>query len=315
MSATAVPTATLTGKPVTARRAPGRKRGDARTALFFLLPNGVGFLVFTITPLIASLVLSFFSWPLIGKTSFIGLGNYVTLLTKDTTFRSAVYNTLYFVAAYVPLNVVVAMGVAVWLQGYSRSRRILRVIFFVPVLTPLVADAVVWSLLLTTRSGLIDSVIHGAFHAQGPEWLSAPQWAMPSIIIVAVWQGFGYNMLLFTAGIHAIPDMYYDASKIDGASRWRTFWSVTVPLLSPSLFFGIVLTVITSFQVFDLAYILTNGGPGTSSTTLVYWLFEKGFNDYAMGYASAIAWLLFLMVIVITAIEMRLQRRWVHYES
>jgi multiple sugar transport system permease protein len=138
---------------------------------------------------------------------------------------------------------------------------------------------------------------------------------MPSIIIVAVWQGFGYNMLLFTAGIHAIPDMYYDASKIDGASRWRTFWSVTVPLLSPSLFFGIVLTVITSFQVFDLAYILTNGGPGTSSTTLVYWLFEKGFNDYAMGYASAIAWLLFLMVIVITAIEMRLQRRWVHYES
>ena len=153
----------------------------------------------------ASLVLSFFAWPLIGRTSFIGLQNYVTLFTKDTTFRSAIVNTLYFVAAYVPLNVVVAMTVAVWLQGYSRSRRILRVVFFVPVLTPLVADAVVWSLLFTNRNGLFDSVLHGLFHVQGPEWLSAPQWAMPSIIIVAVWQGFGYNMLLFTAGLHAIP--------------------------------------------------------------------------------------------------------------
>jgi multiple sugar transport system permease protein len=260
-------------------------------------------------------VLSLFSWPLTGKASFIGLQNYVTLLTKDTTFHSAVYNTLYYVGAYVPLNIVVALGVAVWLQGYSRSRRILRVIFFVPVLTPLVADAVVWSLLLTTRNGLIDSIIHGLFGVQGPEWLSAPQWAMPSIIIVAVWQGFGYNMLLFTAGIHAIPDMYYDAAKVDGASRWRMFRSITIPLLSPSLFFGIILTVITSFQVFDLAYILTEGGPGTSSTTIVYWLFEKGFNDYAMGYASAIAWLLFLIVIVLTGLQMRLQRRWVHYES
>jgi multiple sugar transport system permease protein len=315
MSATAVRIAAPTVERAAPGRAPGHRRGDARTALFFLLPNGVGFLVFTIAPLIASLVLSLFSWPLTGRASFIGLQNYVTLLTKDSTFHSAVFNTFYFVVAYVPLNIAVALGVAVWLQGYSRSRRILRVVFFVPVLTPLVADAVVWSLLLTTRNGLIDSVIHGVFHVQGPEWLSAPQWAMPSIIMVAVWQGFGYNMLLFTAGIHAIPDMYYEASKIDGASRWRTFRSITVPLLSPSLFFGTILTVITSFQIFDLAYILTDGGPGTSSTTIVYWLFEKGFNDYAMGYASAIAWLLFLIVIVITGIQMRLQHRWVHYES
>ena len=312
MSATVVPTANSTINPVRAHR---RKRGDARTAFFFLLPNGVGFAVFTLAPLIASLVLSFFAWPLIGKTSFIGLQNYVTLFTKDTTFRSAIVNTLYFVAVYVPLNIIVAMTVAVWLQGYSRSRRILRVVFFVPVLTPLVADAVVWSLLFTNRDGLIDSIIHTVFRVQGPEWLSAPQWAMPSIIIVAVWQGFGYNMLLFTAGLHAIPETFYDASKIDGASRWRTFWNITIPLVSPSLFFGILLTVITSFQVFDLAYILTDGGPGTSSTTIVYWLFEKGFNDYAMGYASAIAWVLFLIVIVVTGIQMRLQRHWVFYES
>jgi len=312
MSATAVPITTTTAGPRPANR---RNRSDARTALLFLLPNGVGFLVFTIAPLIASLVLSLFSWPLIGTTRFVGLQNYITLFSKDTTFRSAIVNTVYFVAAYVPLNIIVAMSVALWLQGYGRTRRILRVIFFVPVLTPLVADAVVWSLLFTTRNGLIDSIIHGIFRVQGPEWLSAPQWAMPSIIIVAVWQGFGYNMLLFTAGLHAIPETFYDASQIDGASRWRTFWSITVPLLSPSLFFGIILTVITSFQVFDLAYILTDGGPGTSSTTIVYWLFEKGFNDYAMGYASAIAWVLFLIVIVITGIQMRLQRRWVFYET
>ena len=315
MATVVVPTQTPTAGSLGVGAKPPKRRSDARTALFFLLPNGIGFLVFTIAPVLATLVLSLYSWPLTGKATFAGLENYVLLLTKDTTFHSAIYNTLYFVAAYVPLNVAVALGVAVWLQGYGRGRRILRVIFFVPVLTPLVADSVVWSLLYTNRNGLIDSVIHGAFGVQGPEWLSDPKWAMPAIILMSVWQGFGYNMLLFTAGIHAVPETYYDAARVDGASKWRSFRSITIPLISPSLFFGIVLTVITSFQVFTQAYVLTAGGPGTSSTTLVYWLFEKGFTDYAMGYASAIAWVLFLIVIVLTIVQLRLQRRWVHYEA
>jgi multiple sugar transport system permease protein len=304
--------------PVAGAAVPGaprrKRRTDARAALVFLLPNGVGFLVFTIAPVVASLVLSLYSWPLIGTSHFAGLENYTNLFTKDETFRAAIVNTFYFVAAYVPLNIAVSLGLAVWLRGYSRGRRILRVVFFVPVLTPLVADAVVWSLLYTNRTGLIDSVIHGLFGVQGPEWLSAPQWAMPSIIIMSVWQGFGYNMLLFTAGIHAVPEMYYDAARVDGASRWRMFRSVTVPLISPSLYFGILLTVITSFQVFTQVYVLTTGGPGTSSTTVVFWLFEKAFNQYALGYASAIAWVLFVIVIIFTIIQTRLQRRWVHYE-
>jgi multiple sugar transport system permease protein len=265
-------------------------------------------------PLVATLVLSLYNWPLTGKVGFTGLSNYATLFTKDATFRSALWNTLYFVVAYVPLNIIVSLGMATWLQGYSRNRRILRVIFFVPVLTPLVADSVVWSLLYSNRNGLIDSSIHTLFGIQGPQWLSSPRWVMPAIIIMSVWQGFGYNMLLFTAGIHAIPDMFHEAAIIDGASRWRRFWHITVPLLSPSLYFGIVLTVITSFQVFTQAYILTDGGPGTSSTTVVQWLFNEGFNDYQMGYACAIAWILFMIVIVITGIQARMQRRWVHYE-
>jgi multiple sugar transport system permease protein len=137
---------------------------------------------------------------------------------------------------------------------------------------------------------------------------------MPCIIIMSVWQGFGYNMLLFTAGIHAVPETYYDAARVDGASRLRTFRSVTVPLISPSLFFGLVMTVISSFQVFAQAYVLTDGGPGSSSTTIVLWLFEKGFDDYALGYAAAIAWVLFVIIIIFTIIQLRLQRRWVHYE-
>ncbi len=304
--------------PVTAapaRVAPKRKRrSDAKAAFVFLLPNGVGFLVFTIAPVVASLVLSFFAWPLMGKSHFVGFGNYRALFTEDPTFRAAIVNTLYFVAAYVPLNIVVSLGLANWLRGYTRGRRILRVVFFVPVLTPLVADAVIWSLLFTNRNGLIDSIIHGVFGVQGPEWLSDPHWAMPSIIIMSVWQGFGYNMLLFTAGIHAVPETYYDAARVDGASRWRMFRSVTVPLISPSLYFGTVLTIITSFQIFTQAYILTDGGPGSSSTTVVEWLFEKGFNEYALGYASAIAWVLFVIVIIVTVVQLRLQRRWVHYE-
>jgi multiple sugar transport system permease protein len=315
MATVVVPTPAPTAGSVRVGAKPRKRRSDARTAFFFLLPNAVGFLVFTIVPVLASLVLSLYSWPLTGKATFTGLENYILLLTKDTTFHSAVYNTLYFVAAYVPLNIAVALGVAVWLQGYGRGRRLLRVVFFVPVLTPLVADAVVWSLLYTNRNGLIDSVIHGVFGVQGPEWLSDPKWAMPAIVIMSVWQGFGYNMLLFTAGIHAVPQTYYDAGRVDGASKWRLFRSITIPLISPSLFFGIMLTVITSFQVFTQVYVLTSGGPGTSSTTLVYWLFEKGFNDYAMGYASAIAWVLFLIVIILTIIQLRLQRRWVHYEA
>jgi len=298
-----------------ARLAPRRRRrSDAPAAAAFLLPNAIGFLVFTIAPVVASLVLSFYAWPLTGTPHFAGLGNYRDLFEKDETFRAAIVNTFYFVAVYVPLNIAVSLGLAVWLRGYSRSRKILRVVFFVPVLTPLVADAVVWSLLFTNRNGLIDSTIHGLFGVQGPEWLSAPQWAMPSIIIMSVWQGFGYNMLLFTAAIHAVPELYYDAARVDGASRWRLFRSVTVPLISPSLFFGIMLTIITSFQIFTQAYVLTDGGPGTSSTTIVFWLFQKAFNDYALGYASAIAWVLFIIVIIFTVIQVRLQRRWVHYE-
>lgn len=315
MATAVVATHTPTAGALPAGAKPRKRRSDALTAFFFLLPNAIGFLVFTIAPVLASLVLSLYSWPLTGKARFTGLENYILLLTRDTTFHSAVYNTLYFVAAYVPLNIAVALGVAVWLQGYGRGRRILRVVFFVPVLTPLVADSVVWSLLYANRDGLIDTVIHGIFGVQGPEWLSDPKWAMPAIIFMSVWQGFGYNMLLFTAGIHAVPSTYYDAARVDGASRWRVFRSITVPLISPSLFFGIMLTVITSFQVFTQVYVLTDGGPGTSSTTLVYWLFEKGFNDYAMGYASAIAWVLFLIVIILTIVQLRLQRRWVHYEA
>jgi multiple sugar transport system permease protein len=291
-----------------------KKRGDGRAALLFLLPNGVGLLVFTVVPVLASLVLSLFDWPLIGSTHFVGLGNYKALATADPTFRAALLNTFYFVAAYVPLNLVVSLGLAMWLRGYSRGKRILRVLFFVPVLTPLVGDAVVWSLLYTNRTGMFDSIFHAIFGGQGPEWLSAPQWAMPAIILMSVWQGFGFNMLLFTAGIHAVPEMYYDAACVDGASRWRTFRSVTLPLISPSLYFGILLTVITSFQVFAQVDVLTAGGPGTSSTTIVYWLFQKAFTDYALGYASAIAWALFVIVIGFTMVLVRLQRRWVHYE-
>jgi multiple sugar transport system permease protein len=304
------------GGTVQTRAAPGKKgRSDARAAWFFLLPNGVGFVVFTIAPVVASFVLSLYVWPLIGTSHFAGLENYINLFGKDPTFRAAILNTLYFVAGYLPLNIAISLGLAVWLQGYSRGKRILRVVFFVPVLTPLVADAVVWSLLYSNRNGLFDSVIHGLFHVQGPEWLSAPQWSMPAVIIMSVWQGFGYNMLLFTAGIHAVPEMYYDAARVDGASRWRQFRSITVPLISPSLYFGILLTVITSFQVFTQVAVLTNGGPGTSSTTVVYWLYQKAFDDYALGYASAMAWVLFIIVIIFTIIQMRLQRRWVHYEA
>ena len=187
-------------------------------------------------------------------------------------------------------------------------------VFFVPVLTPLVADSVVWSLLYTNRNGLIDSMIHGIFGAQGPSGSPPPSGRCPPSSSCPSGRASATTCSFSPPPSTQCLRLYYDAARVDGASSWRMFRSVTVPLISPSLFFGIMLTVITSFQIFTQAYVLTDGGPGTSSMTIVYWLFDKAFNDYALGYASAIAWVLFVIVIIFTIIQMRLQRRWVHYE-
>ena len=289
----------------------GRKETGA--ALGFLAPNLLGFLLFTLIPIVASLVLSFYEWPLLGEAVFTGLDNLVTLFTADPVFWEVVGNTAYFVIAYVGLNLILSLGLALWLTSNVRWKGAMRVIFFLPVVAPMVANAVVWRLLYTPEDGLIAWIFQTVAGTSGPNWLSSSTWAMPAVILMSLWQGFGYNMIIFIAGIESIPASIHEAAKIDGAGWWRRTASVTLPLLTPSLFFATVMTVISSLQVFAQPFILTGGGPGSSTTTLVFYLYQRGFQSYEMGYASSIAWSLFMIIMVITFIQFRGQKRWVHY--
>ena len=184
----------------------------------------------------------------------------------------------------------------------------------VPVfVTVTVAVALIWRWMYEPRAGIIDTVLR-AVGLPGPTWLGDPQWAMPAIIIMSVWKGFGYNMVLFLAGLQGIPVSLYEAAMIDGANAWQRFWQITLPLLSPMVFLAVVLTVISSFQVFDQAYVMTNGGPAGATNTIVLYIYQNGFQFFRMGYASAIAWVLFGVIFIFTLAQMRLQGRWVQYE-
>jgi len=301
-----------TGKVQKRRRA----RSDALAAYAFLLPNMVGFLIFTLGPLVASFVVSFFNWQLsVSSTppAFIGFGNYVKIFTQDPVFYTVVGNTLFYVTLYVSLNIVVSLSLALWLSTLTRWRNLFRILFFIPVMTPLVGVALVWALMYD-QHGVINWAL-SLVHIPPPGWIGSTQWAMPAILLLSVWQGFGYNMLVFSAGLQGIPQQYYEAAAIDGANTWRRFWHITLPQMSPSLFFGIVLTIISALQVFDQAYVLTSGGPGNATTTLVLYLFQNGFQYFHMGYASAIAWVLFAMIMAVTAVQFLAQKRWVYYEA
>jgi len=296
------------------RRRPGGRHG-ALLAASFLGFGGAGFLLFTVIPVILSVYISFFNWPLSGiGVHFVGLRNYQRAVTSYG-FGRIVLNVLYFVGCYVPANLVVSLGLAALLSPRShivKGKAGLRVVFFLPVVTPVVASSLVWSLIYG-QSGVFNKVL--GLVGLGPvPWLTSSEFAMPAIIIMSVWLGFGYNMILFIAGMTNIPDSLYDAAAIDGAGKVKQFFHVTLPLLSPLVFFGTLLTLITSFQVFTRAYVLTSGGPGNASTTLVLQLYDEAFRFFRLGYGSAIAVLLAFMILVVTGIAFMLQRRLVYYE-
>ncbi len=304
-----------TGSPTPSprKRRGGVGRRDLASALGFLAPNLLGFLVFTIIPIGASLLLAFYEWPLLGDAVFTGVDNFVRLFTQDPVFWQIVGNTLYFVVGYVLLNLIVALTMAIWLTSHVKWKGFLRFVFFLPVVSPMVANAVVWRLLYTPDDGLIAWLFQTFTGTSGPNWLGSSEWAMPAVILMSVWAGFGYNMIIFIAGIEGIPSSLYEAAAIDGAGWWSRLFRITLPMLTPSLFFATVMTIISSLQVFAQPFILTGGGPGSSTTTLVFYLYQKGFQAYEMGYASAIAWSLFVLIMFITVLQFRSQRKWVHY--
>jgi multiple sugar transport system permease protein len=311
MAVTSNADAATTSRAV-AVRSRSRSRGGW-TAALYLLPGLGGFTAFILVPLAGSLAISFFRWPLFGTPEFVGLDNYTRLLSHDPTFLTALVNTLIFAIVFTAANLLVALAIALWLNTKVKASGFFRVVFFLPVITPMVANALVWRLMLS-QDGIVNSVLR-QLGLDPPFWLSSSPWALLSVITMSVWQSFGYNVIVLGAGLGGIPKQILEAARIDGANAWQRLRFVILPQLSPALFFSSTLTMIGAFQVFAQPQILTGGGPGEATNTLVLYLYRSGFTFDRLGYASALAWMLFVVVMLVTALQFAGQRRWVSYDT
>jgi multiple sugar transport system permease protein len=297
--------------------APGRSfwtlgRREAVWGYLFLLPNMAGFLVFTGLAVVTAFGLSLTEWDLLIPPKLIGIANYRKLLTNDPVFRQVMINTVYFVGGVVPLDVVCSLGLALLLNRPIRAMGIYRAIYFVPVVTSLIAVAIVWQWLYHTDVGLINYALAGVGLPK-VNWLGSIEWAMPAVIFMSTWKAMGYYAVIFLAGLQGIPQHLYEAADIDGANSSQKFWKITLPLLSPTMFFVLVISIIQAFQVFGQIFIMTRGGPANATSTIVYFIYNNAFVWFRMGYAAAASWVLFAVIFAITILQTRWQRRWVHY--
>jgi multiple sugar transport system permease protein len=296
-----------------ARRPSGPLASEERWALAFLAPTLIGLAILSAGPIIAAFGISLTKWDLLTAPKFVGLDNFAALIA-DKRFTTALRNTTFYTATSVPLGLILALGLALALNQTIRGISWIRTAYFLPVVTSTTAIALVWAWIYSPQDGLLNQAL-GVVGLPGQRWIADPFWAMPSIVVMSVWQGLGTNVIIFLAGLQAIPTEYHDAASVDGAGRWARFRHVTLPLLTPSLFFTGILSLIDSFQVFDQVYVLARPGrPTDATTTLVYFIYENGFQNFKMGYAAAASWVLFIIVAVLTVFYFRSQRRWVHYQ-
>ncbi|WP_222847978.1 carbohydrate ABC transporter permease [Ruania zhangjianzhongii] len=294
--------------PATRRRRLGRAE---LAGWVFIAPLMLGILAFQLVPIVVSIVASFTDWDGITTPQFIGAENY-TGLAQDDLFWTTLRNTVLFTLGVIPLTTVGALLLAVLCQGKSRvSNVVFRTAYFTPYVTSIVAIGLVWGKLLAP-SGFFNSVL-GVVGIEGPNWLTDANWALPAVIVISAWQGIGYPMIILLGGLQGIDGSIEEAARIDGAGSGRRFFSITLPLLTPQLFFVLVTQFITSFQVFALIFVLTSGGPGNATNVYIYYLYQNAFTFGRLGYASAMAWILFIIIGAVTFLQLRLQKRWVFY--
>jgi multiple sugar transport system permease protein len=300
--------------PVATRRGlPGRRRGRyALTVAVFLLPSLVPLLAFVIGPMISAAWTSLHRWNLIGPLEWVGLDNYAHLLT-DAATGDAFLHTIWYIVGYLPIVYVGGLALALALNTRIRGRAALRGMFFLPVITSWVVVALVWRWLLSPSNGVVNNVL-AWFGVDGPGWWSDPAWAMPSIILASAWKDLGFVMVILLAGLQSINPDLYEAAQLDGAGWWRRLFSVTLPMLSPSTFFVVVLSLINGFQVFDQVYVMTGGGPNNSSQVVVQQVYDLTFRYGQAGMASALSWLLFFVIMIVTLVQFYGQKRWVNYD-
>lgn len=301
------------GPPILTTRSTGRLGRDTWWAWLFLAPTVLGLAVLSAGPIIASFGISLTDWDLLSPAGFVGLDNFASLLSNDR-FLLALRNTAFFTLTSVPLGLILGLGLALALDQPIRGIAIIRTAYFLPVVTSTTAIALVWLWIYSPQGGLLNAFL-GVFGIPPEKWVSDPFWSMPSIVVMSVWQGLGTTVIIFLAGLQGIPQEFYDAAAVDGAGRWARFRHVTLPLLTPTIFFTGILAFIGAFQVFDQVYVLARPGePSRSTITLVYFIYESGFDNFKMGLAAAASWILFLIVAILTILYFRSQRRWVHYQ-
>lgn len=310
----------------TGMRLPQRRKRGLRDAIPFLIPSFVGFVVFTILPMVALLFVSMTDWDGLSELTlfshpaefmqefFVGLENYKEILTSPELYQ-VLWNTMKYVVLYMPLMIVLSLGVALVLNSKVKGTGVFRVLYYIPVLTSWVAGSLIWKWVLSPEYGVINNIL-GVFGIQGPSWLQSPQWAMAGIVIASVWKDMGYFGLMLLSGLQGINKQYYEAAHIDGASKVKQFFKITLPLLTPTLFFVLIISLINSFQLFPQVMIMTpDGGPAGSTMVMVERIYKYGFRYYEMGYASAFSWILFAILFILTGIQMKLQNKWVNYDD
>jgi multiple sugar transport system permease protein len=288
---------------------------NLRNGLLFISPWLVGLLVFTIYPILASFYYSFTRYDVVSPPQFIGPANYIEAFTADHLFWQAVGNTLYYGSIALPLSMLVAVSVALLLNMQVRGLAFYRTIFFLPSIVPDIASAMLWAWILNPQFGLLNALLKQAgLPALG--WLSDPAWAKPALILIGLW-GFGGSMVIYLAALQDIPHQLYEAAELDGAGTWAKTWNVTLPMLTPTIFFNLVLGLIGTFQYFTTAFVVSggSGGPAGSTTFYAMLIYNNAFRYFKMGYASALAWLLFAAVFLITWLIFKTSGRWVYYEG
>ncbi len=285
-----------------------------------MLPSMIGMVVFSLLPMIIATVLSLTDWSGLEKLTwttitdhFIGFENYRMILKGDE-FWKTLWHVVYFVILYIPMAFVCSMLVALILNSERKGTGIFRVLYYIPVLTSWVAASLIWKWVLSSQYGILNAML-STIGIQGPDWLTNRYWAMPGIVLASVWKDMGFYGLYIFGGLRSIDPTYYEAARVDGAGKFATLFRITMPLLSPTLFYCLIMSLINAFQLFPQVQIMTEGGPGGATQVMVERIYTYAFSYFEMGYAAAYSWLLFVIILVLTLIQLKAQKVWVHYES
>ncbi len=293
------------------RRASRQERHNLLMGLLFAAPAILGLLLFVAYPIAASIYYSFTTYSVLQPPRWVGLENYRTLLTDDPVFYTTMWNTLVMAVFTIPLSVILAMGLAMLLNLKVSGQSFYRTIFYLPTIVPFVASSVLWLWIYNPQYGIFNSLLW-YIGITGPGWLSDPAWAKPALIIMNLW-GVGSWMVIYLAGLQDVPQELYEAAELDGARWWDKTWNLTIPFMSPYILFSVILMLIGVFQYFTQVAVMTNGGPADSTRVYAFYLYQNAFTYFRMGYASAMAWLLFIFVVILTAIIFRTSARRVYY--